>query len=298
MLEVADVVAGHDLAPLATAIVLFSSAPTASTVAAGGERQRHRLGRVAPGAAQHLGPGCGVGAHDRVVAADVDRPVVGEQPVDQRAEPGDGVVVVVGDRLVAEVAARHHERPADAGQQQVVQRGVGQHQAELGQAGRDAVGHRRAGRGAAPARSVAAATSSTRRHRASRSHSASRRVEVGDHHGERLVVAGLAPAQLGHGGRVGGVDGEVVAADALDGHDRAAAQRVDGSVERGVAAARTSARRSCAKASCGPQTGQALGWAWKRRSAGSSYSAWQAAHIVNPAIVVAGRSYGTDSTIV
>ena len=40
----------------------------------------------------------------------------------------------------------------------------------------------------------------------------------------------------------------------------------------------------------GPQAGQALGWAWKRRSDGSSYSAAQAAHIVKPAIVVSGRS--------
>ena len=48
----------------------------------------------------------------------------------------------------------------------------------------------------------------------------------------------------------------------------------------------------------GPQTGQAFGWAWKRRSAGSSYSAWHAAHIAKPAIVVAGRSYGTPRTIV
>ena len=36
----------------------------------------------------------------------------------------------------------------------------------------------------------------------------------------------------------------------------------------------------------GPHAGQAFGWAWKRRSRGSSYSAWQAAHIVKPAIVV------------
>src|SRR5215470_6013779 len=51
-------------------------------------------------------------------------------------------------------------------------------------------------------------------------------------------------------------------------------------------------------ASCGPHTGQALGWAWNRRSAGSSYSAWQAGHIGSDAIVVAGRSYGTRRTIV
>ncbi len=36
--------------------------------------------------------------------------------------------------------------------------------------------------------------------------------------------------------------------------------------------------------------GQALGWAWKRRSGGRAYSAAQAAHIVKPAIVVSGRS--------
>ena len=47
-----------------------------------------------------------------------------------------------------------------------------------------------------------------------------------------------------------------------------------------------------------PAAGQAFGWAWKRRSRGSSYSAWQAAHITKPAIVVHGRSYGTPVTIV
>jgi len=50
--------------------------------------------------------------------------------------------------------------------------------------------------------------------------------------------------------------------------------------------------------SLGPQAGQALGWAWKRRSAGSSYSRWHEGHIRNDAIVVAGRSYGTAVAIV
>ena len=40
----------------------------------------------------------------------------------------------------------------------------------------------------------------------------------------------------------------------------------------------------------GPQAGQQTGWAWKRRSAGSWYSAAQAAHMGNPAMVVKGRS--------
>jgi hypothetical protein len=41
-----------------------------------------------------------------------------------------------------------------------------------------------------------------------------------------------------------------------------------------------------------------LGWAWKRRFSGSSYSARQASHIAKPAIVVSGRSYGMPWTIV
>ncbi len=36
-----------------------------------------------------------------------------------------------------------------------------------------------------------------------------------------------------------------------------------------------------ARVARGPHSGQAFGWAWKRRSRGSSYSAWQAGHIVN-----------------
>ena len=48
----------------------------------------------------------------------------------------------------------------------------------------------------------------------------------------------------------------------------------------------------------GPHTGHAFGWAWNRRSPGSSYSAWHRGHIVKPAIVVSGRSYGTPRTIV
>src|ERR1700722_11949621 len=48
----------------------------------------------------------------------------------------------------------------------------------------------------------------------------------------------------------------------------------------------------------GPHAGHALGWAWKRRSRGSSYSARHAAHMTKSAIAVNGRSYGTPHTIV
>ena len=72
---------------------------------------------------------------------------------------------------------------------------------------------------------------------------------------------------------------------------RAATAPASGSPARGRPAESVSASR-------GPQSGQALGCAWKRRSAGSSYSARQAGHMTKPAIVVSGRSYGTPRTIV
>ncbi len=60
-----------------------------------------------------------------------------------------------------------------------------------------------------------------------------------------------------------------------------------------------SVRRPCVSASqtLGPQTGQAIGWAWNRRLAGSPYSAAQAGHISNADIVVFGRSYGIERTM-
>ena len=84
------------------------------------------------------------------------------------------------------------------------------------------------------------------------------------------------------GGLVVGAAGEVVAAEALDRDDRAAASAARPRDRRRRRGARERAR--------GPQAGHALGWAWKRRSRGSSYSARQAAHMAKPAIVVRGRS--------
>ena len=71
------------------------------------------------------------------------------------------VVVVVGDRLVADVAAGHHQRRAGVGEQQVVQRGVGEHHAELARARARRRPRRGRRRAAAPARSAAPATGSS-----------------------------------------------------------------------------------------------------------------------------------------
>ena len=62
-----------------------------------------------------------------------------------------------------------------------------------------------------------------------------RSVEIRHHHRERLVVARFPPPELAHRVGIGGVDREVVAADALDRDDRPAAERVDRRGERVVA---------------------------------------------------------------
>ena len=127
-------------APLATQNVLLSSAPHASS------------GRVATGSGSESGtnprerrssseaPALGHRAQHRVVRPRVDRAVVEQHDVGDRVEPLERVVVLVRDRLVGDVAARHHERLAGVGEQQVVQRRVREQHAEVGRAGATDVG--------------------------------------------------------------------------------------------------------------------------------------------------------------
>ena len=104
-------------------------------------------------------------------------------------------------------------------------------------------------------------------------------------------MAVLAVAQPLDGCVGGCVAGEVVAAQSLDRHDLAAGQRGLGRAEGRVGALhRPGLGRYASNHRRGPQSGQATGWAWKRRSAGSWYSAAQAGHIGKPAMVVLGRS--------
>ena len=223
VLEVAEMVARHDRRTLRDGDRALQLGSEGEDRSAGLEGKRQGFGRVAARAAQHL-ESTSRDPSDRVVAADVDRTVVRQQPVDERCEPRRRVVVLVGDGLVAEVAARHDQRTADVREQQMVQRAVGQHQPELGQPRSDGVDDDR----------VSASTgqhdrSARRRQRARHlviqlDHSLCRR-EVADHHRERLVVAGLAAAQLGNGLRVRRVDGKVISAYPLDPDHLARTQR-------------------------------------------------------------------------
>ena len=113
------------------------------------------------------------------------------------------------------------------------------------------------------------------RHCAQRLH----RRQVARHQGERLVAAALACAQASHRRGVARVAGQVKSAQPLDGHDLARAP--DG------AALPRSAPKAPARTPA-----QAFGCAWKRRLRGSSYSAWQAAHMRKAAMVVLGPVVG------
>ena len=124
----------------------------------------------------------------------------------------------VGDRLVGDVGAGHHQRLAHVGQQQVVQRRVGQHHAEVRRAGRDRSGHRARPAGGGRSRSAARGSASSSSS-ASESSTSARAASIRRHQRERLVLAVLARPQGGHGLLVRRQAGQVVAAEALDGDD-------------------------------------------------------------------------------
>ena len=294
VLEVADVVAGDDARRRSVrATVFLSSAPTART-----ERR----------AAHGSGIGCGAKPRDRrrtcvppVVAARTTessqrmwmRAVVAQDPVDEAAEPGHGVVVRRG-RWARRSGCRSSS-PADGPRPRAAGGAAASTASIRPSSGRPGATPSATGGCTGPGgqddRAGLARSSAPRRSLAELGQGPGRG-QVGHHHGEGLVVAVLAPPELGDGRRVGGVDGEVEAAEALDRDDAARSQRADRGVEGGVAldGARRLAGPVEVQRRRGPHAGQALGWAWNRRSAGSSYSAWHRAHIVNPAMVVAGRS--------
>jgi hypothetical protein len=137
MLQIADVVAGDDVRAFGHGHGVLELGPDGQHLTSGGPSQRDGLRRETPGATDHLHAPAGGGTverrpDDRVVAADVDAPVVRQDGVHHRPQTVEGVGVVVGDGLVAQVAAGHDQRTPRPPQEQMVQRGVGEHDAQLG----------------------------------------------------------------------------------------------------------------------------------------------------------------------
>ena len=209
--------------PRATQNVLLSCAPAATTGRARGDRQRHGAGREPARA-----PKRELRADDRILAAAVDRPVVGEERVGDVAECGARVVVVEGDRLVGAVPARQHERPSRVGRQEVVERRVREHHAEPLASGRNRLRDSR----------VLAPPQEHDRRRPLRQQlplgrlDVRERVRVGGHDRERLVLAHLPRPESRDRVVVRRVAGEVVAAEALDRDDRAVEEEAHRVLER------------------------------------------------------------------
>src|SRR5262245_36443313 len=68
--------------------------------------------------------------HDGIIAAHVNRPVVQQENICDRAESFKGFGIVERDGLVAHITAGHNQRQTTLVEQQVVQRRVWQHYAE------------------------------------------------------------------------------------------------------------------------------------------------------------------------
>ena len=86
-------------------------------------RQHYRQGRIAPGAAQQQLP-AGHQSHDRIVDMAADWAVVHQEQLGNTLQPPQRVLFIDADRLVGNVAAGGHHRPAQRLQQQVMERSV------------------------------------------------------------------------------------------------------------------------------------------------------------------------------
>jgi hypothetical protein len=210
VLQVPDVVGDKGVAILGQAerVLQFGPAGQHGT----GEPAGHRdgFGDIAAGppdehrpATEHPGDG--------VIRPDVNGPVVGEERVRDPAEPGQHLVIVVDDRLVGAVPAGQHDRTGGGLEQQVVQRSVGQHDAERAVPG----GGRRGDAGARAPGEQHDGTAGTgqqgRRYRVDLAQPP-HRGQVRGQDRERLVLAVLACPQLRDGLLVGRVRREVITA--------------------------------------------------------------------------------------
>ena len=218
--------------------VFFSSAPQASRCRPQSHRQRERVRHVAARAPQqHRGRPAAV-AHHRVVGARLDRPVVEQEQVGDLREP-----LAARPRRDRRSARRRRCRSSSrASRRRRPAAGGGAASRAASRRARASPGatdvrHRRVRAPRGRARSAARGRAAAPPRRGFSSTSSRAAAEVRRHQRERLVLAVLARAQLGHRGLVVGPAGEVEAADALHRDDRPAEQRAGGRLER-VARAR------------------------------------------------------------
>ena len=156
--------------------------------------------------------------------------------VRETRKPFERIVVGEADRFTTEVARCHHQYRwsrlvARQPEQQRMQRGVGHHDAKIRVVRRDRIGDGCSGQ----PRHQHDGPLWTRQHSfrclVDRGDAVCGR-QVGHHDRERLVAPPLSAAQFGDRAFVGGVAGQVVSTDALDGQHAAVAQQLSGVAQR------------------------------------------------------------------
>ena len=159
---------------------------------------------------------------NRIVTPRRDVPIVHEKAVGEAAEAHDGFVVCADQRFLGHVGGGHHEGPLELAQQQMVQRGVREHQSNSRIArchvGREPVTGPLPDQHDGPLNRRQQAAFDVgqlgqRRGVLERSH----------HHREWLLVPALSMAQQRDRCLAGGVAGQMKAAEPLDGDNEALA---------------------------------------------------------------------------
>jgi len=80
-------------------------------------------------------------ASDGIIGTHVYAPVVQQKGIGYLAKTRQGILILITDRLIRQVAAGHHQRAFQVFEKQMMQRRVGQHPAKRPYAGRNGVGN-------------------------------------------------------------------------------------------------------------------------------------------------------------
>ena len=246
VLQVAHVLAEDRLTVLDQAEGVLELAAEGQNLPVFGEThgQRNRRRRIAPRPAQQARP-AQVDAQDRIVDPAGDFPIVHQGEVGDLGQLCAGLVVGDALRPARDVAAGHDHRPGQAAQHQVMQRRVGQHEAQPVEAGGHGLGQGlalrlqeddRRGRAAQQRLFFLGDRAETPDH-----------LDVPCHQREGLAAPALAGAQEGHHLGHGRVAGQVKAADALDRDDVAPHQQGAGRIDVVVSGDGLVARRTAAQ---------------------------------------------------
>ena len=236
VLQVTDVLAHEGVVVLDSTERVLELGAAGEHLPARGEGEADGIGGIPPRPPHQPGRPCLAQGH-AVVVAGIDIAVVDDEEVGDAPKPAQRLCVVLGNGLLAHVAAGHHQGPAHLAQQHVVERCVRQHRPQVLEAG----GHRRRYRGARPpphehdgALRRGEQPLLLRGHQAVPPHL----VHGGHHYGQGFIRAPLPLPQAPHRLVALGIARQVKAPQPLQGEHLALAQRSGGGRDDIIAADR------------------------------------------------------------